>query len=150
MPCRLSAGPRRVRWRPASSVMIVSTKYSWIYLHVPYLWLLALLEESLLTSLVRLLLPGEVRVAGNLVNNTRVNAADVDLCPGGDNVAGVDTSERNTVDLERTGDEEYTLVEGLQENDTLSTEATGEENENGTGLERGARLVWTDSLADLW
>ena len=117
---------------------------------ITYLGLLALLEESLLARLVRLLLPGEVGVTRNLVNNTRVNAADVDLCPGGDNVAGVDTSEGDTVDLERTGDEEDTLVEGLQENDTLSTEATGEENENGTRLEGGARLVWTNSLADLW
>jgi len=47
--------------------MIVSTKYSWIYLHVPYLWLLALLEESLLTLCLGALLPGKVLLTGNLL-----------------------------------------------------------------------------------
>lgn len=116
---------------------------------VSYLGLLALLEEGLLAVLLGLLLPGKVRLAADLVEDGRFNAGDVDGCPGGDHVTGVDTSERDTVDLERTSDEENTLVKSLEEDNTLAAEATGEENEDGTGLEGRARLVRVDSLADL-
>ena len=101
-----------------------------------YLWLLALLEESLLTLLLALLLPGEVVLATNLLNNGTVNTADVDLGLGCDNVAGVNSSERNAVDLEWSGNEKDTLGKGLEENDTLATETTSEKDQNGTGLER--------------
>lgn len=114
-----------------------------------YLGLLALLEEGLLAVLLGLLLPGEVGVAGDLLNDGRLNAGNVNLGPGGDNVAGVDASDGNTVDLEGTGDEENTLVKSLEEDNTLATETTGKEDQDGTGLEGGARLVWADSLADL-
>ena len=114
-----------------------------------YLGLLALLEESFLALLLRRLLPGKVVVARDLVDDGRVDAADVDLCPGGDNVAGVDASEGNAVDLEGASDEENTLVEGLEENNALSAEAASEEDQDGTRLEGGARLVRADSLADL-
>jgi hypothetical protein len=52
-----------------------------------------------------------------------------------DNVAGVDAAEGNTVDFERTSNEENTLAEVLQEDDTLATETTSEENKDGTGGE---------------
>jgi hypothetical protein len=52
-----------------------------------------------------------------------------------DNVAGVDAAERNTVDFERTSNEENTLAEVLQEDDTLAAETTSEENKDGTGGE---------------
>ena len=69
---------------------------------------------------------------------------------GGDHIAGVDTAEGNTVDLEGTGNEEDTLVEVLEEDNALATEATGKEDEDGTGLEALADLGGTDSLADLF
>jgi hypothetical protein len=51
---------------------------------------------------------------------------------GSDNVAGVNSSEGNTVDLEWAGNEKDTLGEVLLEDDTLATETTSEENENST------------------
>lgn len=115
----------------------------------PYLWLLTLLEESLLTRLVRLLLPGEVALGADLVDNGGVNGADVNSGPGGDNVAGVDAADGDTVNLEGAGNEEDTLGEGLEEDNALATEATGEKDQDGTGLERGAGLVCVLGLADL-
>ena len=67
----------------------------------------------------------------------------------GDNVAGVHAAERDTVCLEGTGDEEDTLAEGLEEHDTLAAETTGEEDEDGAGLERWAELGWVLGLAGL-
>lgn len=68
---------------------------------------------------------------------------------GGDNIAGVDSSERDTVDLERTGNEENTLVEVVQEDDTLATESTSEKDKDGTRGERSARSGSSDGFANL-
>lgn len=114
-----------------------------------YLGLLSLLEESLLTSLLLGLLGGEVLGLGDLLNLLLVEAGDVDLVGGGDDVSGVDSSQGDTVDLEGAGDEEDTLVEGLQEDDTLATEAASEEDEDSAGLEGLARSPRSDGLADL-
>ena len=118
-------------------------------MRVSYLGLLSLLEESLLTSLLLSLLGGEVLGLGDLVNLLLVEAGDVDLVGGGDDVSGVDSSQGNAVDLEGAGDEEDTLLEGLQENDPLASEATSEEDENGTGLKGLSGSPRSDSLADL-
>ena len=115
-----------------------------------YLGLLSLLEESLLGLLLGLLLLGEVVGSGNLLEGLGVNTGDIHAGAGGDHVAGVDTAEGDTVDLEGTGDEENTLLEVLEENDTLTTEAAGEEDQNGTGLKALAELGGTQSLADLY
>lgn len=114
------------------------------------LGLLSLLEESLLTSLLLGLLSGEVLGLRDLLDLLLVETGDVDLVGGSDDVSGVNSSQRNTVDLEGAGDEEDTLVEGLQENDTLATEAASEEDEDSAGLEGLARGPRSDSLADLW
>lgn len=114
-----------------------------------YLGLLSLLEESLLSLLLVLLLLGEVAGGGDLLDGLAVNAADVHALAGGDHVASVHPSEGNTVDLEGTGDEENTLVKVLEENDALATEATGKEDEDSTGLKAFANLGGTNSLADL-
>lgn len=37
----------------------------------------------------------------------------------------------------------------LEENDALAAETAGEEDQDGTGLERGTRLGGADGLADL-
>lgn len=116
---------------------------------ISYLGLLSLLEESLLASLLLGLLGGEVLGLGNLLNLGLVDASKVDLERGGDDISGVDAAEGNTVDLEGSGNEEDTLVEGLEEDDALATEATGQENQDGTGLEGAAGSPGTDGLAGL-
>ena len=68
----------------------------------------------------------------------------------GDNVAGVDAAEGDTVDLEGTGDEEDTLAEVLQKDDALAAEATSEEDEDGTGSEGGSGSGRSDGFADLY
>lgn len=114
-----------------------------------YRGLLALLEESLLRLLLGLLLLGEVIGSSDLLEGLGVNTGDVDALGGGDHIAGVDTAEGNAVDLEGAGDEENTLVEVLEEDDTLATEAASEEDQDGTGLESLADLGGADRLANL-
>lgn len=115
-----------------------------------YLGLLSLLEESLLTSLLLGLVGGEVLGLRDLLNLLLVEAGDVDLVGCGDDVAGVDAAEGDAVDLEGAGDEENTLLEGLQEDDALAAEATGEEDQDSAGLEGLAGSPGADGLADLW
>jgi len=100
-----------------------------------YLWLLSLLEELLLALLPLALFPGEVLVTSYFIDLLLVNAGEIDLVGCGNNIAGVDSSERNAVDLEWTSDEKNTLLESLEENDTLAAEATCEEDEDGAGGE---------------
>lgn len=114
-----------------------------------YLSLLSLLEESLLTGLLLSLLGGEVLWLSNLIDLLLVEAGKVDLVGGGNDVAGVDAAQRNTVDLEGASDEEDTLVERLEEDDALATEAAGEEDQDGTGLKGLSGSPGTDGLADL-
>lgn len=95
-----------------------------------YLGLLALLEESLLTLLLVLLLPSKVVLAASLLDHAVVHTGNVYLCPCCNDVASVDPSERDTVDLERAGDEKDTFLEGLEQNDTLAAEASSEENQD--------------------
>ena len=121
----------------------------WFLRQDAYLGLLALLEESLLGLLLSLLVLGEVSGSGDLLNSLGVNTADVDTLGGGDNVAGVHAAERDTVDLEGTGDKEDTLVEGLEEDDTLATETASEEDQDGAGNEGLADLSGTQGLANL-
>jgi len=113
------------------------------------LWLLALLEESLLTLLLGGLVLGEITVGGNLLDDGAVDAAEVDLLACGNNVAGVDAAEGDTVGLEGPGDKEHTLVECLEEDHALAAETTGQENEDGAGLEGLAELSWAGGLAGL-
>lgn len=115
-----------------------------------YLWLLSLLEESLFTLLLGLLVLGEVTLLRNLLESCGVDTSKVDLQASGDDIAGVDAAERDTVDLEGAGDEENTLGEVLEENDTLAAEATSEEDEDGTGLKAGTGLGGVDGLANLF
>lgn len=114
-----------------------------------YLGLLSLLEESLLAGLLLGLLRGEVLGPGDLLNLGLVDASQVDLEGGGDDVSRVDAAERDTVDLEGASNEEDTLVEVLEEDDALAAEPTSEQNQDGTRLERAAGSPGADSLADL-
>lgn len=115
-----------------------------------YLWLLALLEESLLSLLLVTLLPSKVLITSNLINLLLVNTSQINLLGCSDNVTGVDAAEGNTVDLERAGNEENTLAEVLQEDDALAAEATSEEDEDGTGSKRSSGSRGSDGFADLY
>ena len=114
-----------------------------------YLGLLALLEESLLANLLLGLVGGEVLWLRDLLDLLGVEAGDVDLERGGDNVARVNPAQGDAVDLEGAGDEEDALVEGLKEDDALATEAAGDEDQDGTGLQGLAGSPGTEGLADL-
>jgi hypothetical protein len=113
------------------------------------LGLLSLLEESLLAGLLLGLLGGEVLGLGNLIHLLLVKTGEVNLVGSGDDVSGVHPSQGHTVNLEGAGDKEDTLVEDLKENDALAAEATGEEDQDGTGLEGLAGSPGADSLANL-
>lgn len=115
----------------------------------PYLWLLALLEELLLSLLLVTLLSGEVLLSRNLLDLGGVNTGDVNLLRSGDNVASVHSAEWDTVDLEWTSNEENALLEVLKKDDTLAAETTGEKDENGTWGEGGSWGGGTDGLANL-
>lgn len=67
----------------------------------------------------------------------------------GDNIAGVDSSERYAVDLEGAGNQEDTLGKVLQEDDALSAETSSEEDEDSTGSEAGPRGGGSDGFANL-
>ena len=114
-----------------------------------YLGLLALLEESILARLVCGLVLGEVALLGGLVQDRLVDTLDVDGGGGSDDIAGVYAAQRNAVNLEGTGDEENTLGKVLEDNDTLATETTSEEDDDGTGLEGGTGLRRANTLTGL-
>jgi hypothetical protein len=97
-----------------------------------------LLEKLLLSVLLVTLLPRKVLLSGNLLNLRLVKTRDIDLLGCGNNVAGVNSSEGNTIDLERASNEKNALREMVQENDTLSTETTREKDENS---------AWSESRA---
>lgn len=102
----------------------------------PYLRLLALLEECLLSFLFVTLLPSKVLITCNLINLLLINTSQINLVRSSDNVAGVDAAEGNTVNFEGACDEEDALAEVLQEDDALAAETTSEEDEDGAGSER--------------
>jgi hypothetical protein len=114
-----------------------------------HLRLLALLEERVLTRLVGSLVLGEVVACAGLLQNLLVYALQIDLGRGGNDIAGVYSSQGNTVDFEGTSNEEDTLLEVLEDDDALATEATGKEDDDGAGLEGLADLCRADRLAGL-
>ena len=121
-----------------------------VAVHLLLGWLLTLSEETLLAALlVGLLVACKVVLAASLLHGLGVNAVERHGGLGGDHVAGIDAAERDTVELEWASNEENTLWEGLKEDHTLASEAASEEDEDGTRLERCARLVWAKSLAGL-
>jgi hypothetical protein len=74
-----------------------------------YLSLLSLLEELLLSLLLVTLLSRKVLVTSDLINLLRINTRQINFLGCGDNVTGVDSSQRNTINLEGTGYEEDAL-----------------------------------------
>merc|ERR1712233_32130 len=102
------------------------------------LGLLFLIEEfAALLSLSRAL---EISVVDFLRNG---DTRDVDLGGGGNNVRLVDSADGDTVNLERTRDEL------LQEDNTLSSETTSKDDQDGSGCDGLSQLGLSRSgLAD--
>jgi hypothetical protein len=71
--------------------------------------LLALLEESFLAFLLLALLSCEVLVSSYLINLLLIDAGQINLVRGCNNIASINSSERNAVDLEWSGNEKNTL-----------------------------------------
>lgn len=109
---------------------------------------LALLEERIL-ALALLLLARPVLVLAHAVQDFGIEVGDIDGCAGRNNVAVVDAAQGNAVGLEGTGDQENALLELAQENDTLTRKATGEKDEDGSGLQRLAVFGGVGGLAGL-
>jgi len=70
-----------------------------------------------------------------------IDAGNVDLGLGGDDVDLVDPSERASVDAERSGDEEKTGSQLLQEHNALSLVDTSHQDQNSAGSDGGAKLA---------
>jgi hypothetical protein len=112
------------------------------------LLLLTFTEELLLLGLLtgRLGL-GKVGVVDGFGNR---DTGQINLGGSGNDVSLTDSSHRNTVESERTRDEEQTGIELLQEDDSLSSESTGQEDKDGSGGDGSSELGLADSLsADL-
>lgn len=109
---------------------------------------LALLEERIL-ALALLLLARPVLVLAHTVQNFSVEVRDIDRCAGCDYVAVVHAAQRNAVGLKGPGDQEDTLSKLAQKNDALAGEATGEEDQDGAGLEGLAVFCGVCGLARL-
>ena len=92
---------------------------------------------------------GEVAVFAGLLQNLLIHTLQVNLGGGSNDISGVDPSQGNTVNFERTGNEENTLGKVLEEDNTLAAETTSEEDNDGTGLEGLTGLRRADGLAGL-
>jgi len=118
------------------------------------LLLLVLLGKELLFRLLGLssLGLGEVGVVDVFGD---FNGGDVDLGASGNKISGVDAADGDTVDLVRSSNNDETGRQDLQANNTLSLEASSQEDEDGTRGDGGAdggllggELVGADSSAD--
>lgn len=108
-----------------------------------------MLEESLLGLLLLSLFLGEVIRGGNFLESGRVDSLEVDFAAGSDHIASIHPSEGDTVDLKGASNEENTLGEVLEKDNSLAAETTSKKDQDGTGLEALTRLGGTGSLADL-
>lgn len=85
------------------------------------------------------------RLLGNtgkvsIVNAGHINSTNINLGGGSNAVGLVDTTERNTVNLVGSSNKKKTRIQSLQADNTLSTETSREEDNDGSGGEGGADL----------
>jgi len=69
----------------------------------------------------------------------------VNFGAGGDHIGRIDTTERDTVDFVGTRDQQETRFQGLETDDTLSAEAAGKDNDNGSrcdGFSDSGRILF--------
>lgn len=94
------------------------------------LLLLVVSEELVLLALLSGLRLGEVGVVDGLRDG---DASEVDLGRGGNDVGLADSSEGNSVEPERSANEQQTAVQLLQENDPLAPESSSQQDQDGSG-----------------
>lgn len=75
-------------------------------------------------------------------------AWDGDFGRGSDEVSWVDSSQRHSVDLEWTGDEDG-VIDLLQGDDSLASETSGKDDADGSWCDRGSELGWLRCLSGL-
>jgi len=96
-----------------------------------YRGLFSLLEESLFRLLLlRRLVLGEVVWPGNLFQHLLIYPFQVDLVTCRNDISGIDSSKRHTIDPERTCDEKGAFFEMFEEDDALPPETASEDDEN--------------------
>lgn len=78
-----------------------------------------------------------------------VDTRDGNLGGGGNDVTRVDSSQWNTVNLEWTRNQQGTVLERLQVDDSLTSESTGQQNQNGTWDQGGTQFLWTSNVSVL-
>lgn len=79
--------------------------------------------------------------------STHLDARDVQFGASGNNVGLVHPSNGNSIDLERTSDQQQTRLELLEEDDSLSPESTGEQDQDGTRLDGRSESSTLGSLS---
>ena len=84
-----------------------------------------------------------------ILQGTYLDTGDVNVCRGSDHVRLVNASQGNTVDLVGAGHQQQSTLQLLQEDNTLSTETTSEEDKDGAGGDGGTEGGGFGGLAAL-
>ena len=77
---------------------------------------------------------------GGIVDFADINTSEGDGGGGGHGVNLVDALDGDTVNLVGSGNEEESRIELLEEDDSLSSESSGEEDEDATSFEASSEL----------
>jgi hypothetical protein len=108
------------------------------------LLLLVVAEELVLLALLAGLRLGEVGVVNGLGNG---DTSKVYLGRGSNDVGLTDSSKGNTVEPERSADEQKSAVQLLQENDPLAPESSSQQDQDGTGSDGRSELSGSRGLS---
>lgn len=114
-----------------------------------HLGFLPLLEKSLLSFLVLLLLSRKVAFPSDLLDCLLVDPLQIHSCGRRDDVSSVHSSKGNAIHFERACDEEDALRKVFEEDDALAAETASEEDKDGAGFEAGAGPGGSYRFADL-
>jgi hypothetical protein len=108
------------------------------------LLLLVVAEKLVLLALLAGLRLGEVGVVNGLGNG---DTSKVYLGRGSNDVGLTDSSKGNTVEPERSADEQKSAVQLLQENDPLAPESSSQQDQDGTGSDGRSELSGSRGLS---
>ena len=108
------------------------------------LLLLVVTKELLLLALLSSLGLGEVGVVDGLGDR---DTGKVNLGGGGNNVCLTDSTERNTVDPERSADEEQSALQLLEEDNPLTPESSSQKDQDSSGGDGSSELGGSRGLS---